>query len=332
MTSKYSNNEFIKTFNIEAKSIDDKLRKLLVNAKPKSLYDPCRYVLKSGGKHLRGYIVLLCTKAIGGEFTQAYNAALSVEILHSFTLVHDDIMDNADVRRGKPSLHKKYDVNTAILAGDNLLAIAFKTLIKDCKQNACCIINTFNQSVIDVCEGQSLDTEFELRKNVNISEYLKMIKMKTGALTKMCCSLGGLLANGSPEQINALEKYGDILGLAFQLKDDLLDIVGNAKEFGKQVGGDLLEGKKTFLLLKAIELANQRDKKEFRKVIENCGIKKSEIIKYKKLYEKYNIFNFTLKEINKYTRRAIRSLDTLHESKEKDKLIWLANILSERKK
>lgn len=332
MISQESYTELLDNFNHEAKNIDNKLRKILVASKPKSLYEPCRYVLKSGGKHLRGYLVLLSAKAIGGDYSYAYNAALSVEILHSFTLVHDDIMDNADLRRGKPSLHKKYGVNTAILAGDNLLAIAFKTLIKDCKQNACCIINTFNQSVIDVCEGQSLDTEFELRRDVIIPEYLNMIKMKTGALTKMCCSLGGLLANGNPAQINALEKYGENLGLAFQLKDDLLDIVGDTKEFGKQVGGDLLEGKKTFLLLKAIELANQKDKKELRKVIDNSGIKKSEIMKYKNIYEKYDIFNITSKEADKYTKKAIRSLTVLPESKEKDKLIWLANILSERKK
>ena len=230
MNLKERDGKFQKAFDKETKKIDERLSQLLKGKKPKSLYDPCAYVLKSGGKHLRGYLVLLTTKVVGGKYSQAYNAALSVEILHSFTLVHDDIMDNADKRRGMPALHVKYDVNTAILAGDSLIAVAYKNLLKDCKVNTVSILNTFNQSVIDVCEGQSLDKEFEERLDVTIPEYIQMIEKKTGALIQMCCSIGGQIGSGNKEQLNALKKYGKNLGLAFQLKDDLLDIVGNTKQ------------------------------------------------------------------------------------------------------
>ncbi len=332
MNLKERDGKFQKAFDKETKKIDERLSQLLKGKKPKSLYDPCAYVLKSGGKHLRGYLVLLATKVVGGKYSQAYNAALSVEILHSFTLVHDDIMDNADKRRGMPALHVKYDVNTAILAGDSLIAVAYKNLLKDCKVNTVSILNTFNQSVIDVCEGQSLDKEFEERLDVTIPEYIQMIEKKTGALIQMCCSIGGQIGNGNKEQLNALKKYGKNLGLAFQLKDDLLDIVGNTKHFGKNVGGDLVEGKKTYMLLKALELANKKDKIELNKIIRNSGIKRAEIDKYKELYLKYNVFDIASREIKQNTDRAIKALKVLPDSIEKEKLIWLAQLLIKRKK
>jgi geranylgeranyl diphosphate synthase type II len=329
---KNSNEKYTNNYKREVEKIDKKLSKLLQGKKPESLYEPCSYILQSGGKHLRAYLVLLSTKAVGGKFSQAYNAALSAEILHNFTLVHDDIMDNADKRRGRTTLHIKYDISTAILAGDSLIAEAYKNLLKDCKINATEILKTFNNSVIEVCEGQSLDKEFEVRKNVTIPEYKIMIRKKTGALIQMCCSIGGQLGGGTPEEIKALEKYGMNLGLAFQLKDDLLDIIGDAKDFGKSIGGDLVEGKKTFLLLKALELAKNEDKKALQKIILNNGIKRNQINKYKKLYEKLNVLEITEKEISKYTDMAIRALKSLKNEDIKKNLIWLANSLINRNK
>lgn len=332
MNIKERKKKFKEAFDKEAQKTDERLSKLLKGKSPKSLYDPCTYVLKSGGKHLRGYLVLLSTKVVGGKYSEANNAALSVEILHNFTLVHDDIMDNADKRRGVSSLHIKFDVNTAILAGDILIALAYENLLKDCKTNTLNILNTFNQSVIDVCEGQSLDKEFEERLDVTIPEYIQMIQKKTGALIQMCCSIGGQIGNGNRGQIKALEKYGKNLGLAFQLKDDLLDIVGDTNQFGKSVGGDLVEGKKTYMLLKAIELANKKDKIELNKIVRNSGIKRSEIEMYKNLYLKYNVFDIASQEITQYTDNAIHALKAFPESIEKDNLIWLAQLLIERKK
>lgn len=324
--------KYSKSYNREVDKIDKRLVALLEKKEPKSLYEPCSYILQSGGKHLRAYLVLLATKAVGGKYSQAYNAALSAEVLHSFTLVHDDIMDSADKRRGRTTLHIKYDTSTAILAGDSLIAIAYKNLLKDCKINTAKILNTFNESVIEVCEGQSLDKEFEIRKNVTIPEYTTMIFKKTGALIQMCCSIGAQIGDGSKEEIKALEKYGKNLGLAFQLKDDLLDIVGNVKDFGKNVGGDLIEGKKTFLFLKALELAKGEDKKELQKVIKNNGIKKSEIGKYKKLYERLNVLEITEKAIDKYSKLAIKALSNIKDTDVKNNLIWLANSLIYRNK
>lgn len=323
----YSNN-----FSKEAEKIDKKLSTLLNAKEPKSLYEPCSYILQSGGKHLRSYLVLLSAKAVGGKMSQAYNAALSVEILHNFTLVHDDIMDSADKRRGRDTLHIKYDVSTAILAGDSLIAVAYKYLLKDSKVNTISIINTFNQSVLDVCEGQSLDKEFELRDDVTIPEYTKMIQKKTSALIEMSCSIGAQIGSGSNEEIKALQTFGKNLGLAFQLKDDLLDIMGDVKDFGKNVGGDLVEGKKTFLFLKALELAVGEDKIDLQKVVQNNGIRKNQINKYKKLYIKLNILEIAEKEINRYTNLALKSLDKLKDSDSKENLRWLANSLIDRNK
>jgi len=326
-TKKYRN-----SYSKEVKKIDEKLSKLLETKEPKSLYEPCSYILQSGGKHLRSYLVLLATKAVGGKFSNAYNAALSVEILHNFTLVHDDIMDSADKRRGRETLHIKYDISTAILAGDSLIAVAYKYLLKDSKVNTLNILNTFNQSVLDVCEGQSLDKEFELRSDVTIPEYTKMIQKKTSALIEMCCSIGAQIGGGTKDEINALKIFGKNLGLAFQLKDDLLDIMGDVKDFGKNVGGDLVEGKKTFLFLKAIQIAEGNDKHELQKVVENNGIRKNQISKYKKLYEKLNILEITEKEINRYTNLALKSLNKIEDSDAKENLKWLANSLIDRNK
>ena len=329
---KSKNNKYLISYYKEAEKIDKKLAQLLINSNPKSLYEPCSYILQSGGKHLRAYLVLLATKAVGGKFSQAKNAALSVEILHNFTLVHDDIMDSAEKRRGRDTLHVKYDISTAILSGDSLIAIAYKNLLKDCVFNTTQILDTFNTSVIEICEGQSLDKEFEVRNDVKIDEYKTMIYKKTAALIQMCCSIGAQLGNGTKQEIKALENYGKNIGLAFQLKDDLLDIIGDVKDFGKNVGGDLIEGKKTFLFLKALELATGDDKTKLLKVIANKGIKKSQINRYKKIYEKFNILEITENEINKYTNLAINSIINIKNSDVKETLIWLANYLINRNK
>jgi len=329
---KNKDDQYLKKYNKEAKKIDDRLSLLLEKHEPKSLYEPCSYILQSGGKHLRAYLVLLSTKAVGGKFAQSYNAALSVEILHNFTLVHDDIMDSAEKRRGRDTLHIKYDISTAILAGDSLIAVAYKNLLKDCVINTTQILNTFNESVIEICEGQSLDKEFEVRSDVAIEEYKNMIYKKTSALIQMCCSIGAQLGNGTKKDIKSLENYGKNLGMAFQLKDDLLDIIGEVKDFGKNVGGDLVEGKKTFLFLKALELASDDDKNNLLKVIKNKGIKKNEINKYKKIYEKLNVLEITNNEINKYTNLAIKSINNLENTEVKENFIWLANYLINRNK
>ncbi len=302
------------------------------NNKPISLYEPCDYIIKSGGKRLRPFLVMLSALAVNGKITDVINAASAVELLHNFTLVHDDIMDNADKRRGRTTLHIKYNNNTAILAGDNLIALAYKSLLKDCKGTDKKVVEDFTQGIIEVCEGQSLDTDFEKRKNVTIPEYITMIQKKTASLTEVCCSVGAQLGGGSKEEIKALRKYGKYLGLAFQIQDDLLDIMADEKALGKKIGGDLIEGKKTYLLLKALEKAKGEDKKLIKKVIENRGIKRKQIATYKKLYQKLGVIDDASKEVKKYTNYALRALKSIKNEKAKITLEWLANSLTNRKK
>jgi geranylgeranyl diphosphate synthase type II len=321
-----------KIYDREKSKVEKKLNELLKGKQPKSLYSPCHYIISSGGKRIRAILILLSAKAVGAKYSSAYNAAAAVEILHNFTLVHDDIMDNADKRRGKPTLHIKYDISTAILAGDNLIAIAYDNLLKDSPPNSKKILQTFTQGIIEVCEGQSFDKEFEVKKKVSIDEYLLMIQKKTAALAEMCCSIGAQIGGGSIKEINMLKKYGLNLGMAFQLQDDLLDIMGNEKEFGKKVGGDLIEGKRTYLFLKALEKAKGENKKALELVIKNKGIRKNQVKKYKSIYDDLGVIEDTADQVSMYTYKALRAIKNIDNQEAKEMLTWLANTLLKRKK
>jgi geranylgeranyl diphosphate synthase type II len=281
---------------------------------------------------LRPLLVLLAAKTVGGKFNDAYNAAVAVELLHNFTLVHDDIMDNADKRRGRLTIHKKYNKSTAILVGDSLLSVAYEYLLKDCKDNSNNIINSFTNGLVEVCEGQGLDTEFENRRSVSLDEYMLMIKMKTASMIKMCCEIGSTLGKGSKEEIKGITKYGLNIGIAFQIQDDLLDITADEEKFGKRIGGDLLEGKKTYLFIKALEKAKGEDRKALIKVIDNKGIRINQVNKYKALYEKLNVIDDAKDLINYYTKRALRSLYVIKSENDRNILIWLADTLLKRNK
>lgn len=324
--------KYLSIYEREKKIIDQKLASALKSKQPSELYEPASYILESSGKRLRPLLVILSAKAVGGKPNQVYNAAVAVEMLHNFTLVHDDIMDNADLRRGNLTLHKKYNLNTAILAGDSLLAVAYEFLLKDCKVNAKEALSAFTHGLVEVCEGQSLDTEFETRKNVTQDEYIEMIRKKTAALAQMCCELGTYLVNGSKQDIKALSDYGKYLGIAFQIQDDLLDITADKVDFGKRIGGDLMEGKKTFLFIEALEKAKGKDKEDLLKVIANKGIRSNQIEKYKRLYEKLGVIEDAKAAIRNYTNKALRSIDKLSNKSEVDIFYWLADSLIKRNK
>ena len=324
-----SYNKYIGLYETERKKINNILSKALKGRKPVSLYEPGTYILNSGGKRLRPMLVLLSAKAVGGTFKNSYNAAAAVEMLHNFTLVHDDIMDNADKRRGRLTLHKKYDHNTAILAGDSLLSVAYEYLLKDCNGNTRELISSFTHGLIEVCEGQSMDTDFESRKNVSLSDYLIMIKKKTAAMAEMCCRIGAILGGGSSVQVSALGNYGLNLGIAFQIQDDLLDISADEKKFGKTIGGDLVEGKKTFLFLEALEKSRGEDRKQLIKIIERKGIRRNQVLKYKHLYEKLGVLDDARKQIQVYTKKALNSIKIL-DKENYDIFLWLADSLINR--
>jgi len=324
--------KYLSIYNKERNIIDQRLSSALKDRKPSELYEPASYILDSSGKRLRPLLVILSAKAVGGKPKHVYNAAVAVEMLHNFTLVHDDIMDNADLRRGNLTLHKKYNLNTAILAGDSLLAVAYEFLLKDCRVNAKEALTAFTRGLVEVCEGQSLDTEFETRKNVSLDEYIEMIRKKTAALAQMCCELGAYLVNGSTQDIKALSDYGKYLGIAFQIQDDLLDITADKVEFGKRIGGDLMEGKKTFLFIEALSKAKGKDKEDLLKVIANKGIRSNQIQKYKLLYKKLGVIEDGENAIRNYTNKALRSIDKLSNKREVKIFYWLADSLIKRNK
>jgi geranylgeranyl diphosphate synthase type II len=326
----FNGKKFLSLYESERKKIDKILKESLKGKKPESLYQPALYITESGGKRLRPLLVLLSARAAGGK-NSADNAAAAVEFLHNFTLVHDDIMDNSDMRHGIPTLHKKYDMSTAILAGDILLAAAYRFLLKDIKGKTE-ILNYFTQALIDVCEGQSIDKIFETQKEVSVKEYIGMIQKKTAALAEMCCVVGASLGGGSKKEIHALAKYGKNLGIAFQIQDDLLDVIGADQEFGKITGSDLVEGKKTYLYVKAFLKAEGGDKENLKKLAENKGIDRSEIEKYKKIYERLGVIEEAKKDVRNYTRRAINSLKIIKEKKSRKILTWLADSLIKRMK
>jgi geranylgeranyl diphosphate synthase type II len=323
--------KFISLYRKEKNKIDLILKNSLVGRIPSSLYQPGSYILHSKGKRLRPLLVLLSAEVVGGEFKQVYNAAAAVEMLHNFTLVHDDIMDNADKRRGRLTLHKKYDNSTAILVGDSLLSVAYEYLLKDCNGNAKEVISAFTKGLVDVCEGQSMDTDFEIKKSVSIKEYILMITKKTAAMAEMCCKIGSIIGGGDIKQIIDLSNYGKNLGIAFQIQDDLLDISADEKEFGKTIGGDLVEGKKTFLFIKALEKAKGENRNSLLKIVVNKGIRKNQVNKYRLIYEQLGVIDDARNEIKEYTNKALNSLKVFNTEKRKV-FYWLADALITRTK
>jgi len=316
----------------EITKIESKFVKYFMGKHPQSLYEPSRYVVEGGGKRIRPFLVLTSAKAVGGSFNQVYNAALAVELLHNFTLVHDDIMDNSSMRRGRPTLHIKYDNNIAILAGDILVTLSYERLLEDCKENAVDILKTFTNGIIEVCEGQSLDKEFETRNDVTLKEYKIMIYKKTASLAEMCCSIGAKIVGANNEYVKAAENFGKYLGMAFQIQDDLLDIIGEEDKFGKKIGSDLIEGKKTFLFIKALEKAKGKEKKLLLNLIKNKGIKPEEVNDYKNIYYSLNVIDDAQKEIVNYTRLALNNASKMPDIQGKELMIWLANSLIGRNK
>ncbi len=325
------NNWINSLYERERIKIEDRIQRSVRGRKPESLYKPASYILESAGKRLRPLLVLLSAKAVNGKFSQAYNAAVAVELLHNFTLVHDDIMDNADKRRNRLTLHKKYDTSTAILVGDGLLSVAYEYLLKDCNGNTKAVLSAFTKGLLEVCNGQSIDKIFETTNNVSISDYIDMIKKKTASLFETCCKIGGLLGNGNDKEVKALSNYGKNLGIAFQIQDDLLDIIGDEKKLGKTIGGDLVEGKKTYLFIKALEKAKEKERKFLFKLVKNKGINKEQIPAFKEIYVKLGILEEAKNDIKNYSVKALNSLKIF---KDEDRQIfrWLTDSLISRNK
>ena len=291
------------------KLINDEISKIHFSDKPKNLYEPLKYILSLKSKRLRPTLSILSYKLFQNEIDNIIIPSISLELFHNFTLIHDDIMDNADLRRGKITVHKKWNKNIGILSGDILMIYAYKLLEELSPKISGKIIKRFNEISIQVCEGQQYDMNYEEEDSIGEENYLEMIRLKTAVLIGFSLELGGLVANCDKKTTKILYKIGEMMGIGFQLMDDYLDVFGNS-DFGKKIGGDIVSNKKTYLMIKLLE---KSDKDDLEKINE---IKKSKDEKKKvnvisELMLKYKINRITKEYINSYFEKALKQLDQI---------------------
>ena len=289
---------------------------------PKNLYNPIQYILSLGGKRLRPVLTLMTAEVFNADYKKALNAALSIEVFHNFSLVHDDIMDDAPLRRGKETVHEKWDINTGILSGDAMLIMAYQ-LFENYDANIFqALAKLFGKTALEVCEGQQYDVDFETRNNVTILEYLKIIEYKTAFLVGAAMQMGAIVAGASEKDQNNIFEFGKNLGVAFQLQDDYLDAFGDPKTFGKQVGGDIIENKKTYLYLKALEFSSEGDQLKLKQLFSiNPNDSKDKIQTVKQIFMASGSSDATKKAIQDYTVKAFSVLELLNISEDKKKLL-----------
>ena len=309
--------------------LEDYLKTAVVVKEPKHLYEPIEYILSLGGKRLRPVLTLMSCDYFGGEHRKAIHASLAVELFHNFSLIHDDIMDEAPLRRGKETVHQKWDINTGILSGDAMLILAYQFFEQYEPALFQELAKLFSKTAMEVCEGQQYDVDFETRNDVSVPEYLKMIEYKTAVLVAAALQMGAIVAGASEGCKAGVYEFGRNLGIAFQLQDDYLDAFGNPETFGKQLGGDILANKKTYLYL----LAKQKGTPSEVAKLENWfqfkeGNSEEKVIQVKSIFEKTGAASATQEAIEKYTNEAFQVLTTLQISEDKkDKLrefgLWL---------
>ena len=297
---------------------------------PVTLYAPARYILEGKGKRIRPFLTLLAAEAVSGSADEALHAALAVEILHNFTLMHDDIMDEADLRHGRPTVHKQWNTNAAILSGDMMIAYAYELALQSKTQRHRELIHILNDANITICEGQALDMELEEKKNATISDYLDMIAKKTGRLISAALEAGGFAGNGSQEQLQALVTFGEKIGRAFQIQDDFLDIMADDGKSGKVPGGDVINGKKTYLLLRSIELASDADRQILLSIIENNGIGADRVAEVRDIYIRSGVIDETRALINRETEEALAAVEPLPFPEGREYLKGFASLLMKR--
>ena len=287
------------------------LEQMQTPAEPELLYAPIIYSMSGGGKRLRPVLLLITVDAFGGNVDKAMPAALAVEVFHNFTLLHDDIMDNADMRRGKPSVFAKWGENVAILSGDAMLITAYKMLAALEAERLPRVMHIFNDMALEVCEGQQYDMDFESMERVSVEDYILMIERKTSALLSGSAMIGATLAGASDDDIKKLYRFATELGLAFQLQDDMLDSFGD-EALGKKIGGDILEGKQTYLMVQAMSRASDKEREVLRTTHKNEALTDVEkIATVKALYEKLDVKHATEQQIELRFERALAVLNTL---------------------
>ena len=284
--------------------------KLPYNREPKSLYEPIQYVLSLGGKRIRPVLMLLSYNLWKDDPERILMPAVAVETYHNYTLLHDDLMDNADKRRGHVTVHKKWDVNTAILSGDSMLVVAYQRLATVEQAKLKPVLELFTETALEIGEGQQFDMDFENRNDVTEDEYIEMIRLKTSVLLACALKIGAILAGAPVSDAEALYKFGEQIGLAFQLQDDLLDVYGDPEVFGKEIGGDIMCNKKTYMLINAFNRANAEQKKELQKWCSGEKFdRKEKVAAVTRLYDEIGIRQLCEAKIEHYFAEGKKWLD-----------------------
>ncbi|MBR4571826.1 MAG: polyprenyl synthetase family protein [Prevotella sp.] len=303
--------------------INNYIKNLPLNVEPKGLYEPIQYVLSLGGKRVRPVLMMLAYEMWKDNSEDILPQAVALETYHNFTLLHDDVMDNADVRRGQPTVHKKWNENTAILSGDNMLVLAFQ-MMQSPSEKMPEVLATFTKTAIEINHGQQYDVDFEKRDDVTEEEYIEMIRLKTSVLLACALKIGALLAGASDEDVENLYKFGEAMGLAFQLQDDYLDVYGDPKVFGKEIGGDIISNKKTYMLINAFLKAEGKDKESLIKWI-NTPVtdnkKGQKVAAVTALYTKLGIDEMAKAKMEQYYQEALEALDKVQVPEERKKAL-----------
>ena len=295
------------------------LKNYLNKKSPENLYEPIQYILNLGGKRIRPLLVLMSADLFGHKYKEAVRAALAIEIFHNFTLVHDDIMDSAELRRGSITVHNKWNINTGIISGDVMLIKAYQALEEYENPLFSKLTKLLNKTALEVCEGQQYDIDFEEKEDVNQNNYLEMIRLKTAVLIGCALKMGALIADASDDDLEAIYEFGELLGIAFQIQDDYLDVYGDSISFGKKIGGDIIENKKTILFHHAMSNGSINEKKELlkwydKRTVNEIGNKKIDVVK--SIFDKTNAREACMKLIKDYTIKAFNKLSHLGISQE----------------
>ena len=304
------------------KKVNEALDNLVYDRQPASLYDPIKYVLSIGGKRVRPVLTLLSYNLYKDNPLSIMPQAIGLETYHNFTLLHDDLMDHADMRRGHETVHKKWDANRAILSGDTMLLQAFER-VEDCDPRKLpAVFQVFIQTTLEIGEGQQLDVEFEKRNDVTEDEYIEMIRLKTSVLLACACKVGAIMADAPADDIDNIYKFGEKLGLAFQLQDDLLDVYGDPAVFGKNIGGDITSNKKTYMLINAFNRANDDQRAALTKWVSATDFDRNEkVAAVTKLYNEIGIRQLCEQKIEQYYQESLVYLDKVHVSEERKAII-----------
>lgn len=282
------------------------MRDVKLQGNPQELYAPIAYTLNLGGKRIRPVMVLMACDMFGGDIEPAVNAAVAIEIFHNYTLLHDDIMDNAPIRRGQETVFKKWNANVAILSGDAMFALAYKYLSSSRSEVLHKVLNIFTHTAIEVCEGQQYDMNFEIMNNVTIPDYIEMIRLKTAVLIAASLKTGAVIAGASKEDIENIYKFGENVGIAFQLQDDLLDVYGDQDKFGKKIGGDIVTNKKTYMYIKALQQAKAQDNKKLLGYFSasGCTDNKEKVTAVTEIYNRLEVKESAISLIREYYDKA----------------------------